>query len=148
MSGRTIYTTAGTLKKGSWRLLRMAWNGESLTGNRPCESGSVCTKREELSLCFPWRSADSDRQQLSRKSGKAFCYRQKKLAVFHLAERSRSKFNCLLNHQLGTGKRHGCQRISDNHLPHRRKTAAAEIGINIYRGNLNKIIPRRISLFW
>ena len=148
MSGRTIYTTAGTLKKGSWRLLRMAWNGESLTGNRPCESGSVCTKREELSLCFPWRSADSDRQQLSRKSGKAFCYRQKKLAVFHLAERSRSKFNCLLNHQLGTGKRHGCQRISDNHLPHRRKTAAAEIGINIYRGNLNKTIPRRISLFW
>ena len=66
---------------------------------------------EEKGVCYPLPQELTDR----------------KLAVFHLAERSRRKCNCLLNHQLGTGKRHRCQRISDNHLPYRRKTAAAEI---------------------
>ena len=132
--------------RNSPKILRMAWNGKSFTGNRSCQIGSVCTKWEKLSICFPWRSADSDKQQLSRKSGKTFCCWQKKPAVLHLSERSRRKCNCLLNHQHGTGKRHWCQRISDNHLLHRRKTTAAEIRINIYRGNLNKTPPENIAL--
>ena len=49
-----------------------------------------------------------------------------KPAVFHLTERSRGRFR-LFGRQNRIGKRHGYQRISDNHLPHRRKTAAAEI---------------------
>ena len=53
-----------------------------------CQSGSVCTKREELSLRFPWRPTDSDRQQPCRKSGKAVCHRQEKPVVFFLAERA------------------------------------------------------------
>ena len=132
-SGRTIYATAGTLQKGSWRFLRVAWNSKSFTGIRSCQSGSVCTKREELSLCFSWSPADSDRQQLSRKSGKTFCHRQEKLAIFHLAERSRRQCRSLFNHQHRTGKRHWCQKISDEHLPHRRKTITAEIWIRYPR---------------
>ena len=85
-----------------------------------------CTKPEELSLCFPWRYADSDRQQLSRKSGKAFCHRKEKPAVFHLTERSRRRCCCLFDYQHCTDERHWCQRISDEHLPHRWKTVAAE----------------------
>ena len=49
-----------------------------------------------------------------------------KPAVFHLTERSRCRCR-LFGRQNRIGKRHGYQRISDNHLPHRRKTAAAEI---------------------
>ena len=49
-----------------------------------------------------------------------------KPAVFHLTERSRGRCR-LFGRQNRIGKRHGYQRISDNHLPHRRKTAAAEI---------------------
>ena len=49
-----------------------------------------------------------------------------KPAVFNLTERSR--YQCrLFGHQNRIGKRHGCQRISDQHLPHRRKTVTAEI---------------------
>ena len=117
----------------------MAWNGKSFTGIRSCQSGSVCTKREELSLRFSWRSADSDRQQLSRKSGKTFCHRQEKLAIFHLAERSRRQCRSLFNHQHSTGKRHWCQRVSDKHLPHRTKMITAEIWI--------KHPPRRCHSF-
>ncbi|MGN0654847.1 MAG: hypothetical protein ACI4KD_08015 [Oscillospiraceae bacterium] len=50
-----------------------------------------------------------------------------KPAVFHLAERSRRRCRCLFDHQHSTSKRHCCQRISDNHLPYRRKAIAAEI---------------------
>ena len=50
-----------------------------------------------------------------------------KPAVFYLSERSRRQCCSLFDYQHSTGKRHGYQRISDNHLPHRRKTAAAEI---------------------
>ena len=49
-----------------------------------------------------------------------------KPAVFYLSERSRRQC-CLFGRQNRIGKRHGYQRISDYHLPHRRKTAAAEI---------------------
>ena len=49
-----------------------------------------------------------------------------KPAVFHFTERSRGRCR-LFGRQNRTGKRHGYQRISDYHLPHRRKTAAAEI---------------------
>ena len=78
-------------------------------------------------------------QQPCRKSGKTFCHRQEKLAVFHLAERSRCQCGSLFNHQHRTGKRHWYQRISDEHLPHRRKTVTAEIRIKQ---------PRRMSLIW
>ena len=49
-----------------------------------------------------------------------------KPAVFYLSERSRGQCR-LFGRQNRIGKRHGYQRISDYHLPHRRKTAAAEI---------------------
>ena len=52
-----------------------------------------------------------------------------KPAVFYLSERSRRQCCSLFDHQHRTSKRHWCQRISDEHLPHRRKTAAAEIRI-------------------
>ena len=47
--------------------------------------------------------------------------------VFYLSERSRCQCDSLFNHQHRTSKRHGYQRISDNHLPHRRKTVTSEI---------------------
>ena len=50
-----------------------------------------------------------------------------KLVVFYLSERSRCQCDSLFGRQNRIGKRHGYQRISDYHLPHRRKTAAAEI---------------------
>ena len=128
----------------------MAWNGKSFTGIRSCQSGSVCTKREELSLRFSWRSADSDRQQLSRKSGKTFCHRQEKLAIFHLAERSRRQCRSLFNHQHSTGKRHWCQRVSDKHLPHRTKMITAEIWIKHPPGDVTRLretILRGLILF-
>ncbi|MGN0653496.1 MAG: IS66 family insertion sequence element accessory protein TnpA [Oscillospiraceae bacterium] len=49
-----------------------------------------------------------------------------KPAVFYLSERSRCRCR-LFGRQNRIGKRHGYQRISDNHLPHRRKTVTAEI---------------------
>ena len=50
-----------------------------------------------------------------------------KPTVFHLAERSRRQCCRLFGRQNRIGKRHGYQRISDNHLPHRRKTVTSEI---------------------
>ena len=52
-----------------------------------------------------------------------------KPAVFYLSERSRRQCCSLFDYQHRTGKRHWCQRISDEHLPHRRKTVTAEIRI-------------------
>ena len=62
-----------------------------------------------------------------------------KPAVFYLSERSRRQCCSLFDYQHRTGKRHWCQRISDEHLPHRRKAIAAEIRI--------KHPPENVALF-